>query len=127
MVAEGRPGGVQDGVVLAPAQPQGDLTGDRRPHPALQRLAQHQRLRVEPAALIQQAAESAALDLVAGQGVLVVDRVDQPLVGRVQQRHARRLVDAPALGLDDPVLDLVGHAQAVPSADGVGLEHQVDG
>ena len=31
------------------------------------------------------------------------------------------------LGLDDPVLDLVGHAQAVPAADRVRLEHQVDG
>jgi hypothetical protein len=43
---------------------------------------------------------------------------DQPLVGDVQQRHARRLVDAAALGLDDAVLDLVAHAQAVAAADG---------
>ena len=38
-----------------------------------------------------------------------------------------RLVDAAALGLDDPVLDLVRHAQAVAAADRVGLHHQVDG
>ncbi len=65
--------------------------------------------------------------MVLGDGVLVVDRVDQALVCRVQQGHARSLVDAAALGLDDPVLDLVGHAQAVAAADGVRLHHQVDG
>ena len=32
-----------------------------------------------------------------------------------------------SLGLDDPVLDLVGHAQAVPAADDVGLVHEGDG
>ena len=127
VIAEGRTGGVKDRVVLTAPQPQGHLAGDGRRDPALQRLAQHQRLRVEPAALVQQPAQPPPLVVVAGQGVLVVDRVDQPLVRRVQQRHARRLVDAAALGLDDPVLDLVGHAQAVPAADGVGLEHQVDG
>ena len=37
-----------------------------------------------------------------------------------------RLVDAARLGLDDPVLDLVGHAEAVPAADRVGLQHQGD-
>ena len=37
-----------------------------------------------------------------------------------------RLVDAAALGLDDAVLDLVAHAQAVPAADAVRLEHQLD-
>jgi hypothetical protein len=35
-------------------------------------------------------------------------------VGDVQQRHARRLVDAPALRFDDAVLDLVTGAEAVP-------------
>ena len=37
-----------------------------------------------------------------------------------------RLVDAAALGLDDAVLDLVAHAQAVAAADAVGLEQQLD-
>ena len=126
VVAEGRAGGVEDRVVLAAPQPQRHLAGDRRADPALQRLAQHQRLRVQPAALVHQPAEPPALVVVAGEGVLVVDRVDQPLVGGVQQRHAGRLVDAAALGLDDPVLDLVGHAEPVPAADGVGLQHEVD-
>mgnify|MGYP003693879871 CR=1 FL=1 len=58
---------------------------------------------------------------------LVVDAGDQAFVGDVQQRHAGRLVDAAALGLDDPVLDLVAHAKAMPAADGVGLEEQRDG
>ena len=38
-----------------------------------------------------------------------------------------RFVDAAALGLDDPVLDLIAHAEAVPAADAVGLEHQLHG
>ena len=59
--------------------------------------------------------------MVVGDGVLVVHRVEQPLVGDPQQRHAGRLVDAARLGLDDAVLDLVRHAQAVPAADRVGL------
>jgi hypothetical protein len=62
--------------------------------------------------------------VVAGDRVLVVDRVEQPLVGDEQQRHAGRLVDAARLRLDDPVLDLVGHAEAVPTADGVRLADQ---
>jgi hypothetical protein len=56
--------------------------------------------------------------------VLVVDAGHQPLVGEVQQRHARGLVDAPALRLDDAVLDLVAHAQAVAAADGVRLREE---
>ena len=39
---------------------------------------------------------------------------------------AGALVDAAALGLDDAVLDLVAHAEAVAPADRVGLHHQVD-
>src|SRR5207237_10278538 len=34
--------------------------------------------------------------------------------------------DAAALRLDDAVLDLIAHAAAVASADGVRLEHQAD-
>jgi hypothetical protein len=44
----------------------------------------------------------------------------------MQQRHARRLVDAAALGLDDAVLDLVGHAQPVAAADALASMAQVD-
>ena len=49
---------VEDRVVLAAAQPQRDLAGDQRGDPALDRLAQHQRLRVEPAALVEQPARA---------------------------------------------------------------------
>ena len=80
--------------------------------PALRGLAQHHRLRIEPAALIEQAAEPAAVVAVLLDRVLVVDAGDEPLVGDEQQRHAGRLVDAAALGLDDAVLDLVAHAEA---------------
>ena len=117
VVGERRAVGAQDGVVLAAPQPERHLAGDQRGDPALHRLAQHQGLRVEPAALVEQPAEPAALVVIAGEGVLVVDRVEQPLVDDPEQGHAGRLVDAPRLGLDDPVLDLVGHAEAVPTAD----------
>src|SRR5690606_1516852 len=83
-------------------------------------------LGIEPAALVQQASQAQAIDAVLLDGVLVVDAGDQALVGSMQQRHARRLVDATALGLDDAVLDLVAHAQAVAPTDAVGLQHEFD-
>ena len=52
--------------------------------------------------------------------------VIQALVGDEQERQTGRFVDAAALGLDDPVLDLIAHPEAVASADGVGLHHQRD-
>ena len=82
---------------------------------------------VEPAALVEQAAELAAIVAILLDGVLVVDAGDEALVGDEEQRQARRLVDAAALGLDDAVLDLVGHAEAVAAADAVGFEQQFDG
>ena len=126
LVREVRAGGVEDRVVVAAAQAHRDRAGDGRADPAQQRLAEHQALRVEPAALVQQPAEAAAHRAVVLDGVLVVDAGDQPLVGDVQQRHARALVDAAALGLDDAVLDLVAHAEPVAAADRVGLHHEVD-
>ena len=89
VVGERRAAGAEDRVVLAAAQPQGDLAGDERGDPALDRLADHQRLRVEPPTLVEQPAELAALVVVLRDGVLVVDRVDEPLVGDEQQRHRR--------------------------------------
>src|SRR3546814_8058227 len=52
----------------------------------------------------------------------ILDAGDEPLVGDEEQREAGRFVDAAALGLDDAVLDLVAHAQAMAAADAVGLE-----
>ena len=43
---------------------------------------------------------------------------------RCEQRHARRLVDAAALRVDDAVLDLVAHAEAVAPADGVRVDER---
>jgi hypothetical protein len=119
--------GVQDGVVVAAAQFERDLAGDGLGDPALGGFAQHDGLRIEPAALVEQAAELAAVVAVLLDGVLVVDAGDQALVGDEQQRQAGRLVDAAALGFDDAVLDLVAHAEAVAAADAVGFEHQGDG
>ena len=48
----------------------------------------------------------------------------QPLVPDEEERETRRLVNAPALGLDDAVLDLIRHAEAVTPANPVGLLNQ---
>ncbi len=128
VVGDGLAGGVEDRVVVAAAQLERHLAGDDRRHPALQRVAQHQRLGVEPAALVEQPAELAPALGVLRQRRLVVDRGQQPLVGDVQQRHAGCLVDAAALRLDDPVLDLVGHPEPVPAADlvrGADQRHRI--
>ena len=125
LVGEVRALGRHDGVVVAPSQPQHHLTGDRRADPALQRLAEHEALRIEPAALVQQPAQAATHRAVVLHGRLVVDRRGQPLVGDVQQGQAGPLVDAAALGLDDAVLDLVAHAETVAAADRVGRLDQL--
>jgi hypothetical protein len=124
VVAEVRPRRVEDRVVVSPAQAEGDFAGHRRTDPALERLAQHERLRVEPAALVHEAPEPTALGVVIRDGVLVVDRVQQPLVRDVEQGHSRGLVDASALRLDDAILDLVRDTEPVATADRVGLEHE---
>ena len=46
-------------------------------------------------------------------------------MGLVEERHARGLVDAPALHADEPVLDDVGAADAVAAADVVEHEHHL--
>ena len=117
---------VEDRVVVAAAQLDRHLAGDDRGDERLQRVAQHQRLQVEPAALVEQPAEPAALLGVGLERRLVVDRGQQPLVGDVEERHPGRLVDAAALRLDDPVLDLVGHPEPVTAADGVRFHHELD-
>ena len=126
MVAEVLAAGGDDGVVVAAAQPQVDLAGDGGRNPSLQGLAQHQGLRVEPAAFIEQPTEAATLRVIVGDRVFVVDGVEETLKGDVQQRHCRRLVDAAGLRLDDAVLDLVGHAEPMATADGVGLVNDGD-
>src|SRR5678815_2033819 len=99
MVGEIRAAGVEDGVVVATPQFDDDLAGDGTRDPALRRLAQHEGLRVEPAPLIQQPAESTAIVPILFDGVLVVDAGDQALVPDVQKSHSRTFVNAAALGL----------------------------
>jgi hypothetical protein len=126
LVGEVRAGRVQDRIVVAAPQLECDLTGDGARDPAL-RGPQHHRLRIEPAPLIEEPAEPATVVAVLFDRVLVVDAGYQALVGNVQQGHSGRFIDAAALGLDDPVLDLIAHAEAMASADTVRLEHQFDG
>ena len=116
--------GIEDRVVVAAAEFERDLAGDGFGDPALRGFAQHDGLRVEPAALVEQAAELAAVVAVLLDGVFVVDAGDEALVGDEEQREAGGLVDAAALGFDDAVFDLVAHAEAVAAADAVGFEHQ---
>src|SRR6185437_12379279 len=116
--------GVEDRVVVAAAEFERDLAGDGLGDPALRGFAQHDGLRIEPAALVEEAAELAAVVAVLLDRVLVVDAGDQALVGDEEERKAGGLVDATALGLDDAVFDLIAHAEAVAAADRVCLEHQ---
>ena len=44
----------------------------------------------------------------------------------MQQRHAGRLVDAPALRVDHAVLDLVAHAEPMSAADAVALDEELE-
>src|SRR5260370_40783580 len=60
-------------------------------------------------------------------GVLVVDAGDEALEGDKEQGKAGGLVDAAALGLDDSILNLIGHAQAVATADAIGFEKKGNG
>ena len=96
-------------------------------NPALRAFAQHHGLRIEPAALVEQAAQLAAVFAILLDRVFVVNAGDQALVGDVEQRQAGSFVDSAALGFDDAVFDLVAHAQAVTAADAVGFEHQLNG
>src|SRR6185312_8717580 len=95
--------GVKDGVVVAAAQLKRDLAGDSFRDPALCRLAEHDGLRIEPAALIKQTAKLAAAFAVLLDGVLVVNAGDEALVCDKKEREARSLVNAAALGFDDSV------------------------
>ena len=72
--------GVEDGVVVAAAQLDGDFAGDGFGDPALGGFTEHDGLGVEPAALIEQAAEFAAIAPVLLDGVLVVNAGDEALV-----------------------------------------------
>ena len=127
MKSEVRRLGREDGVVVSAAQLKGDFAGDGFGDPALGGFTQHDGLRIEPAALVEQAAELAAIVPVLLDRVLVVNAGDEALVGDEEQGEAGRLVNAAALGLDDPVLNLIGHAQAMAATDAIGFKKKFDG
>ena len=83
--------GVEERVIVATAQLDGHFASDGACNPALGGFAQHDALRVKPAALVQQAAEFQAVHAVLLNRVFVVNAGDQALVGDVQA--------APNLGL----------------------------
>src|SRR5258708_39632751 len=119
-------GGIQNGVVVAAAKLERDLAGDGLGDPALCGFAQHDGLRIEPAALIQEAAKLTAVVAVLLDGVLVVDAGDQAIVGDEQESKTGRFVDAAAIGLDDAVFDMVAHAEAVAGAESGGSVIQLE-
>ena len=55
-----------------------------------------------------------------------MNAIDKTLVGEIEQRHAGRLVDAAALGLNDAILDLIRHAETVATTDLVRGHHEGD-
>src|SRR5690606_14093253 len=118
--------GIEDGVVVASPKADGDLAGDKARNPALQGLPEHDRLRIEPASLIEQATQSSTAVAVLVDGVLVVNTGDEAVVSDEEERHARCLVDTAALRLDDAILDLVAHPETGPTTDRVCLCHQLD-
>src|ERR1700684_4708732 len=75
------PLGVKYRIVVAAAQFERDLAGDGARHPALRHFAQHQRLRIEPAPLIEQSAQPQSADAILFDGLLVVDAGGQELSG----------------------------------------------
>ena len=119
-----RAGGVDDRPVVAAAQLERHLPGDRARDPTLRALAQHQTLRIEPATLIEQPPDAPSIGPILLERVFVVDRRGEAFISDMQQRHARRLVDTAALGLDDAVLDLVAHAESMAATDAVGLHEE---
>ena len=85
---------IEDRVVVAAAQLQCDFAGDGLGDPA-GGFAKHHGLGVEPAALVEQAAELAAIVAVLLDGVFVVNAGDEALVCNEEQGEAGGLVDQP--------------------------------
>src|SRR5699024_12378897 len=81
---------------------------------------------IKPATFVHQATQSVAVDVVVLDGVFVMDRIEQALVGDVQQGHSRCFVDAAGFGFNNAIFDLVGNTQAVAATNGVGFQDQCD-
>src|ERR1035438_3591077 len=126
MESEVRRLGVQDGVIVAAPQLQGDFAGDGFGDPALGGFAEHDGLGIKPAALVEQAAELASIVAVLLDGVFVVNAGDEALVGDEEQSEAGRFVDAAGFGFDDAVFNLIGHAEAVAATNAVGFKKKLD-
>src|ERR1019366_1558138 len=118
--------GVEDGVVVAAAQLQGDVASNGFGDPALGGFAEHDGLGVEPAALVEEAAELAAIVAVLLDGVFVVNASDEALVGDEEKGEAGGLVDAAGFGFNNSIFNLVGHAEPMAATDAIGFEKKLD-
>ena len=81
MVGQAGAGGFHDRVIVAASEFDNDVAGDHAGYPTLQGVAQHERLRVEPAALIKQSAQPPPVASIVFDGAFVVDGIHQSLVG----------------------------------------------
>ena len=127
MISQVGRGGVQNGIVVAPAQLKGHFARDGARHPTLCCFAQHECLGIKPTTLVQQAAQFAAVVAVLLNGVFVVNARDQSLISDEQQSQARCFINAAALGFNDAVFNLIAHAQAVTTANSIGFQNKFDG
>ena len=121
-----RAGRVDDRVVIAPAQTHRDRAVTIEP---IQHVSESRNIiacGIEPSTFVQQPTQPTTHRSVVVDRAFVVNGGHESFVGDVQQRHARRLIDTPALGFDDAVLDLVTGAEAVPATDAIGLVDQID-
>lgn len=123
-VCEVRRTGVEDGVVIAAAQFEIDFTGDGSGNPALSGFAKHDGLRVKPAALVKQTAESETVDAPLLNRVFVMNTGHKTIKRNVKKRHSRGFIDAAALRFNNTVFNLIAHAQTVTAANAVGFKHE---
>src|SRR5688500_7698752 len=92
LIREVRTSRIEDGVVVPAAELESHLSRDRARHPALRGLTQHERLRIEPPALIQQTTKAPAVLAVLLDRVLVMNAGDETLVGDEQKSQDRKSV-----------------------------------
>src|SRR5690606_949085 len=117
---------VEDGVIVATAEFDGDRAGNSGRNPTCERVLQEHAFWVEPAAFIEQSSQTSTERVVLVESVFVVDGRKQALVPNMEQRHARRFVDATAFGVNDAIFNLITHPETMTTSHLVGFEHHLN-
>src|ERR1035437_4816221 len=125
LVSEVRAGGIENRVVVPATEFNRYFTADRACNPSLGGFPKHQRLRIEPAPLIEQAAQPKSVDAVLLDGIFVVYAGQQTLVADKKQRQTGSYVNSAAFGFDDAIFNLIARAEPGAAADGIGLKHEL--